>query len=125
MMAKRSFGRLLAPLAVLAAVALGSAVDAQAPVARLDFVPADMSLDEAVVWTLQNNPELATFRAQRGIAAANVVIARTYPFNPTLTVQSAYATGPSTETITNRIDTQLSLNMPVEVRHQGRYRQEE
>jgi hypothetical protein len=31
---------------------------------------------------LQNNPELAALRQQHGIAAAGVVIARTYPFNP-------------------------------------------
>src|SRR5439155_9011124 len=42
------------------------------------------TLDSAVIWALQNNPELAALRQQHGIAAAGVVIARTYPYNPTL-----------------------------------------
>jgi outer membrane protein TolC len=122
----RSIGR----IAVLAAILIGGpGLRAQAPVARLDFVPADMSLDEAVNWALQNNPELATFRAQRGVAAAGVVIARTYPFNPVLTVQPAYVTGPKGngggESITSPVDAQVNINLAIEVRHQGRYRREE
>ena len=45
--------------------------------------PQALSLDGAVAWGLRNNPDLAALRQQHGIAAAGVVIARTYPFNPT------------------------------------------
>src|SRR2546430_12225933 len=44
--------------------------------------PQAITLEGAVVFALQQNPELAALRQQHGIAAAGVVIARTYPFNP-------------------------------------------
>ena len=98
---------------------------AQAPTATLGFAPADFSIDEAIATALQQNPELTTFRAQRGISAANVVIARTYPYNPVLNLQPTYVTGPSSESITNSLPTQASINLPLEIRHQRAYRREE
>jgi cobalt-zinc-cadmium efflux system outer membrane protein len=41
-----------------------------------------LSLEAAVALALQRNPELAAIRQQHGIAAAGLVIARTYPYNP-------------------------------------------
>src|SRR4029077_4753151 len=47
-----------------------------------ETLPPVLTRQEAVRWALQHNPELAAIRQQRGIAAAAVVIAETYPFNP-------------------------------------------
>src|SRR5713101_1891275 len=57
-------------------------VVAQPLEAKEELFPAKLSLNAAVRWALQNNPELAALRQQHGIAAAAVVIAETYPFNP-------------------------------------------
>ena len=114
------------PIAILIALLIGGGrLEAQTGAARLDFAPMDMGLEEAVAWTLQNNPELATFRAQRGIASANLVIARTFPFNPILSVQPAYVHGRSADVVSNPVDTQVTVIMPLEVRHQRRFRQQE
>ena len=117
---------LLARVAVLAAtICFASRGIAQEAGAHLGFAPADLSVDEAIGMALRDSPELATFRSQRGIAAANLVIARTYPYNPILTVQPAYVHGPHGESITNPVDTQATINLTVEIRHQGRYRTDE
>jgi cobalt-zinc-cadmium efflux system outer membrane protein len=83
-----------------------------------------LSIDAAVVWALQNNPELAAQRQQRGIAAAGVVIARTYPFNPVWEGKMRAANGPASAGITNHFSNEHKLLIDVEVRHQGRYRRE-
>src|SRR5262249_35150782 len=41
-----------------------------------------LPLDAVIRMTLANNPQLAVIRQQHGIAAAGIVIARTYPYNP-------------------------------------------
>jgi cobalt-zinc-cadmium efflux system outer membrane protein len=73
---------------------------------------------------LLNNPELAAIRQQHGIAAAGVVIARTYPYNPTLESRVQYADGPAEAGVTNHAPTQHILLLPVELRGQGQYRRE-
>src|SRR5438876_145455 len=65
--------------------------------------PQPLTLEAAVSWALQNNPELAVKRQQQGIAAAGVVIAQTYPFNPTLENRIQGATGPTSAGITNQV----------------------
>src|SRR5947209_13428986 len=81
--------------------------------------PLEMTLEEAVQWGLRNNPELAAVRQHYGIAAAGVVIARTYPHNPSLSVLLQGVHGPADAGITNPLLTQASLAMPVEIRFQG------
>src|SRR6516225_9540204 len=56
---------------------------ASLPEIKEPMLPEKLPMDAAVRWALQNNPELASIRQQHGLAAAAVVIARTYPFNPT------------------------------------------
>src|SRR5580765_6826307 len=63
-------------------------------------LPEKLPMDVAVRWALQNNPELAGIRQQHGVAEAAVVIARTYPFNPTWTNKLFAVSGPPG--ITNR-----------------------
>jgi len=86
--------------------------------------PQVLSLDAAVKQALENNPELAAQRQQHGIAAAGVVIARTYPFNPVWEGKVRAADGPESAGITNRVSNEHKFLIDVEVRHQGRYRRE-
>jgi cobalt-zinc-cadmium efflux system outer membrane protein len=94
------------------------------PPAGPDLVPQVLSIDDAVRWALENNPELAALRQQHGIAAAGVVIAQTYPFNPVWEGKVRAANGPESAGITNRVSNEHKFLIDVEVRHQGRYRRE-
>ncbi len=83
-----------------------------------------LTLEEAVRYALENNPALAAQRQQRGIAAARVVIADTYPFNPVLENRIQGAEGPHAAGITNRTPVEHILVWEVELFHQGRYRRQ-
>jgi outer membrane protein TolC len=82
-----------------------------------------LTLETAIAWTLQNNPELAVVRKQRGIAETGIVIARTYPFNPVLGTAVMGIGGPADAGITNRVFNQNTLTQEVEIRGQGKIRQ--
>lgn len=86
--------------------------------------PPVWTLDAAVSFALQNNPELAAARQQRGIAAAGVVIARTYPFNPVLEGRVRYANGPNSAGVTNPVPFEDTVLTELEIRRQGTYRRE-
>jgi cobalt-zinc-cadmium efflux system outer membrane protein len=75
-------------------------------------------------WALQHNPELAVQRQQHGIAAAEVVIARTYPFNPQLDTKVRRTVGPASAGITNILSQEHKILLEVETRHQGKYRRQ-
>jgi cobalt-zinc-cadmium efflux system outer membrane protein len=81
--------------------------------------PVVLSLPDAVRWALERNPELATLRQQHGIAAAAVVIARTYPFNPQFQTLLMGDYGPG---VTNHVFIEPQLRLELEVRGQGRHR---
>jgi cobalt-zinc-cadmium efflux system outer membrane protein len=81
-----------------------------------------LTLEAAIDWALQNNPELAVARKQRGIAESGVVIARTYPFNPVAGSAVMAIGGPADAAITNRVFNQNTLTQDVEVRGQGKMR---
>jgi cobalt-zinc-cadmium efflux system outer membrane protein len=81
-----------------------------------------LSLADALNWALQHNPEIATLRQQHGIAAAGVVIARTYPFNPIGQSFVWGAGGPETAGITNRVFNEHTFRLDLELRGQGRHR---
>jgi cobalt-zinc-cadmium efflux system outer membrane protein len=85
-------------------------------------VPPVLSLDAAVRWALQHNPELATLRQQHGIAAAGVLIAQTYPFNPIWEGKIRATTGPAEAGITNPVSNEHKLLLELEVRGQGTQR---
>jgi len=86
--------------------------------------PDEMTIDEAVAWALANNPELAALRQHYGIAAAEVVIARTYPHNPTFDARFLSPHGPTAADVTNPVTQEYLLMFPVEIRHQGQYRRQ-
>jgi cobalt-zinc-cadmium efflux system outer membrane protein len=99
-------------------------VRAAEPESCLEPVPGILTLESAVGWALQYNPELAVFRQQRGSATAAVVIAETYPFNPILESKIRATTGPRDAGITNPVSNEHKLMLELEIRHQGRYRSE-
>jgi outer membrane protein TolC len=80
-----------------------------------------LSRDAAVRWALEYNPEIAAIRQQHGIAAAGVVIARTYPFNPIAETRVRAAQGPPDQVI-NRVPSEAILLTELEVRGQFRWR---
>jgi outer membrane protein TolC len=88
-------------------------------------LPPVLTLDAAVSWALENNPELAALRQQHGIAAAAVVIARTYPFNPLLEARVQGVSGPDSAGIDNRVNNEIKLFLELEVRGQGKHRRAE
>jgi outer membrane protein TolC len=71
---------------------------------------------------LENNPELAALRQQRGIAGAGVVIARTYPFNPIYEGRVEAASGPASAGVTNALLNEHKVLLEWEVRGQSTYR---
>jgi cobalt-zinc-cadmium efflux system outer membrane protein len=92
------------------------------PAVPAEPVPPVLSLDAAVGYALRNNPLMVAQRQQYGIAAAMVVIADTYPFNPSLENRVQAASGPESAGITNQVPLEHLLLWEVEVRGQGRYR---
>ena len=102
-------------IAVLLAVALGQRAMADPPPADAEILTAET----AVASALQHNPELAVARKQRGIAQANVVIARTYPFNPLFTSLTLAARG---NDVVNHTFTENYIRIDVEMRGQMRIR---
>jgi cobalt-zinc-cadmium efflux system outer membrane protein len=87
-------------------------------------VPTTLSLPAALRQALENNPSLAVQRRQRGIAAARVVIADTYPFNPVLETRVQRASGPESAGITNKYPVEALFLWEIEVRGQRRARRE-
>ncbi len=81
-----------------------------------------LTLEAAVAEALQNNPQLAAVRQTRGIAAAGVVIARTFPYNPFTEGTYRAASGPAEAGITNRVLVEQKLFFTLELCNQGTYR---
>jgi cobalt-zinc-cadmium efflux system outer membrane protein len=116
---------LLVGLTALSGIGMSTVTaSAEPPIPPAGGLPDALKLDEAVRWSLQNNPELAAFRQQHGIAAAAVVIARTYPFNPVWTNKPFAVNGPESAGITNRVAMEQRVSIDLEVRGQGAYRRE-
>jgi cobalt-zinc-cadmium efflux system outer membrane protein len=86
--------------------------------------PESFTRATAIGWALQNNPDLAALRQQHGFAAAAVVIAETYPFNPSWTNKLFAVNGPEGAGITNRVAMEQAISLALEIRGQGRYRRQ-
>ena len=102
----------------------GGAVLAGAPLPDQPTLPQPLSLAQAVQITLEVNPELASLRQQRGLAAAGVVIARTYPHNPVIESKVFGVTGPASAGISDFVPNQHKILLDVEVRGQPGFRQQ-
>jgi outer membrane protein TolC len=111
----------LALLLALAAVGRGGELPPPTPVPAAPVTPV-LGPDSAVVFALQNNPEIATLRRQHGIAAAGVVIARTYPFNPLAQHFVMGVNGPAESGVTNHVFNEHTMRLDLELRHQGTHR---
>ncbi len=83
--------------------------------------PPPLALDAAIRLALQQNPEIAALRQQHGVAAAGVVVARAYPFNPVFEsrVRSAF---PASAGVTNNTPFETTMLLELELRGQGKYR---
>ncbi len=81
-----------------------------------------LTLNAAVQWALEHNPALNTFRKNRGIAQAGVVIGRQYPFNPIIQDFVWGDTNPPGAGVTNRVFNEHTSRLDIEWRRQGRYR---
>jgi cobalt-zinc-cadmium efflux system outer membrane protein len=97
-------------------------LSAAAPAPVPEPPPRTLSVSEAIRWALENNPELAAVRLQHGMAAADVVIADTYPFNPVSENRIQIAAGPESAGVTNSLPLEHLLLLEVEVRGQRRIR---
>src|SRR5438874_2273541 len=84
-----------------------------------------LSIEASVQYALANNPQLAAIREQHGLAAAGVVIAKTYPFNPIYQGIYQDAQGPSGSPVANPFVQQHQVTLEVELFHQRAYRQQE
>lgn len=111
-------------LVVLVFLAAVSPCWAAPPLEGSEALPEPLPLEVAVQWALIHNPELAVIREQHGIAAAGVVIAQTYPFNPFWEGKVLPNFGPESAGITNSVSNEHKLLLELEVRRQGRYRRE-
>ena len=107
-----------------AMIASAGPVLAQRPAAIKENPGHVLTLEQSVAWALQNNPELAAFRQQRGIAQAGIVIAKTYPFNPVFGSAVMGVGPPPGGDVTNRVFNQNTLTQEVELRKQGGIRRE-
>src|SRR6516162_6887212 len=112
--------RIIVPL-LLGAAAVDAVADSTARADPLATppVPPVLALDEAVRFALANNPALMAFREQRGLAAAGVVLARTYPYNPIYNGVILAAHG---EDVVNHVFNEHYVNLQLEIRGQWRER---
>jgi outer membrane protein TolC len=101
-----------------------AAPDGSAAPPPAEPLPEVLTLEAAVRWALHYNPELAVQRQQHGIAAAQIVIADTYPFNPVSENRGQDVTGPISAGNTSTLALENLLMWEVEVRHQRRHRRE-
>jgi outer membrane protein TolC len=120
-----SLGRHLlacAALAVLLIHANAAMADDSAPAESLPTTRL-FTLDDSVHYALEHNPQLTALREQHGIAAAGVVIAKTYPFNPIYQGSYQDAHGPP-GSVDNPFVQQHQVTLEVELWHQRCYREQ-
>jgi outer membrane protein TolC len=126
------FGRRVLVLAStglsFAAIFLGTAhaadLPAPSPLPSVEPATTELTQADAIRWALEHNPEIAAIRQQHGIAAAGVMIANTYPFNPILGSEVRAAFGPPSAGVTNSVSNLHTVQLELELRHQGHYRRE-
>ena len=76
----------------------------------------------ALDYALKHNPQLALFRENRGMAAAGIVLAKIYPFNPIFQSHDLGVNGPTSAGITSHFFTENYSVLPLELNGQGRER---
>jgi len=111
-------------LLLTAAAVAAPPLAAQAPMLPENVAAHVVTLDQSVSWALQNNPDLAVFRQQRGIATAGIVIAKTYPFNPVWGSAVLGVIPPPGGDVSNRVFNQHTLTQDIELHGQAKIRRE-
>lgn len=113
-------------LAVFLALAWPGLLRADPPAELPAAAPAaavhSLTRADALRWALQHNPALAAQRQQHGIAAASVVIARQYPFNPIWQSFIMGDSGPAHADVTNPVFVEQTVRLDLELRGQGKHR---
>jgi cobalt-zinc-cadmium efflux system outer membrane protein len=110
--------------ALICVPACAAPLSATPPFPEPEPTQQPLTLAQAIALALENNPELAALRQQHGIAAAGVVIARTYPFNPIWEGKIRAADGPVSAGITNRVSNEHKVLLDIELRGQGTHRRQ-
>jgi cobalt-zinc-cadmium efflux system outer membrane protein len=125
---RKYFAGISALATVAVVIGQASVQTADLPAPRVVVVDRDgtqpLTLEQALRWALENNPTLRTQRQAHNVAAAEMVIARTYPFNPALENRIQDASGPASAGIDNVVPMEEVLVLELEVRGQGKYRRE-
>ena len=80
-----------------------------------------LTIDGAIRLALQQNPGIVALRQDHGVAAAGVMIARAYPFNPLWEGRFRYA-WPVSEGAFNQEPVENTVTLELEVRGQGAIR---
>jgi outer membrane protein, heavy metal efflux system len=101
-------------------VAVASAAAAP-PVSQPNALPV-LTREAAVAYALEHNPQLAVVREQRGLAAAGVVLARVYPYNPVLNSVVLGVNGPAESDVTNHVFNEHVVTLQLELFGQGKQR---
>jgi outer membrane protein TolC len=83
-----------------------------------------LKLEDAIYYALENNPGIVALRQQHNIAAAKIVIADTYPFNPVVENRIQGANGPASAAVDNHLPFEQVMIWEVELRRQSRYRRQ-
>ena len=113
--------RLALSLALVGApLIFGAPPPEQLPVGEVG--PRLLSIDEVVSFALEHNLQLAALRQQHGIAAAAVVIAKTYPFNPVYQVGVSAAHNADPTQVANSTPQTHQLSLEVQLFHQQAFR---
>jgi cobalt-zinc-cadmium efflux system outer membrane protein len=105
------------PLLLGLAAAGAAAVRADPP--ATPPAPPVLTLETAVRFALEHNPQLEVVRTQRGQAAASVVLARIYPYNP---IYNGVILGVRGEDVTNHVFNEHYVTLQLEIRGQRRER---
>lgn len=121
---RRSLFSVAVWLAGLTAALLAAPCVADGPPrpAALPDVGGPLTLDAAIRLALLQNPEIIAARQDHGVAAAAVMVARAYPFNPVWESRARYAFGPEFAGIFNHEPVENTVLLEVEIRGQGKYR---
>ncbi len=107
---------------VAALLAARCAADGPSLPVALPDAGGPLTLDAAVRMALLQNPEIIAARQDHGIAAAAVMVARAYPFNPVWESRTRYAFGAEFAGIFNHEPVENTVLLEVEIRGQGKYR---
>ena len=113
----------LGGLVAAVAAALPALADPpMAPGADAARLAPPLTLDAAVRTALEQNPGIIALRQDHGVAAASVMVARAYPFNPLWEGRFRYA-WPVFEGATNQEPVESTVTLELEVRGQRAIRE--